>query len=224
VSESVRPVPDGCTSVENRPVPLGVLISGRGSNLAAMLEAIEAGRLRAAVAVVISNRADARGLELSRRRGIATEVVDHRDYPSRDAFDAALAATLRSHAIQLVCLAGFMRRLGPGFCDAFPRAVLNIHPSLLPAFPGVDAQRQALEHGVRVTGATVHFVTPELDAGPIVLQAAVPVEDADTVETLSARILAEEHRIYPEAIRRVLEDDWRIDGRRVVFESTGGRV
>jgi len=211
--------------VENRPVPqLGVLISGRGSNLAAILGGIDGGALRAAVAVVIANRPDAGGLELARRRGIATHVVPHRNYATRDAFDQALVARLRAHEVQLVCLAGFMRRLGADFCDAFPRAVLNIHPSLLPAFPGVDAQRQALEHGVRVTGATVHFVTPELDAGPIVQQAAVPIEDADTAETLSARILFQEHRIYPEAIRRVLEDDWRIVGRRVIFGTPRPRV
>ena len=211
--------------MENRPVPqLGVLISGRGSNLGALADAIDDGRLRAAIAIVISNRPDAPGLELARSRGIPTAVVKHRDYESRDAFDAALAEQLRAHGVQLVCLAGFMRRLGPAFCAAFPQAVLNIHPSLLPAFTGADAQRQALEHGVRFTGATVHFVTPELDAGPIVMQAAVPIEDHDTVETLSARILVEEHRLYPEAVRRVLDDSWHFDGRRVVFESQRRRV
>jgi phosphoribosylglycinamide formyltransferase-1 len=194
------------------------LISGRGSNLGAILDAIEAGRLRARVAVVISNRADAAGLERARADGIETLVLPHRDYPSRDDYDRALAAAVTARGAELVCLAGFMLLLGPAFCAAFPQAILNIHPSLLPAFPGVDAQRQALEHGVRVTGVTVHFVTPELDAGPIVMQTPVPVEPDDTVETLAARILAEEHRLYPAAIARVLEGGWRIDGRRVLFD------
>ena len=204
--------------MEKRSVPqLGVLISGRGSNLGALADAIDDGRLRAAIAIVISNRLDAPGLELARSRGIPTAVVKHRDYESRDAFDGALVDELRRHDLRLVCLAGFMRRLGPAFCAAFPNAVLNIHPSLLPAFTGADAQRQALEHGVRFTGATVHFVTPDLDAGPIVMQAVVPVKDDDTVETLSARILIEEHRLFPQAVRRLLEDPWEIVGRRVIF-------
>lgn len=200
------------------------MISGRGSNLAAIATAIDERRLPAVIAVVISNRADAPGLAHARSRGIPVVVLRHGDYASRDAYDAALVATLRPFDVALVCLAGFMRRLGPGFCEAFPNAVLNIHPSLLPAFPGMDAQRQALEHGVKVTGATVHFVTPELDAGPIVMQAPVPVEDADTVDALSARILAEEHRIYPQAVRQLLVDDWRIEGRRVVFGRSGNRL
>ena len=211
--------------MENRPVPqLGVLISGRGSNLGALADAIDDGRLRAAIAVVISNRPDAPGLELARSRGIPTVVVPHRDYASRDAFDGALIDELRRHDLRLVCLAGFMRRLGPAFCAGFPQAVLNIHPSLLPAFTGADAQRQALDHGVRFTGATVHFVTPDLDAGPIVMQAAVPVKDDDTVETLSARILIEEHRLFPQAVRRLLEDPWEIVGRRVVFGAPPAQV
>jgi phosphoribosylglycinamide formyltransferase-1 len=203
--------------VENRYVPLAILISGRGSNFAAIAKAIDDGRLPARIAVVISNRADAAGLAAARERGLETRVMPHGDYPSRDAYDRALADALREHDVRLICLAGFMRRLGPAFCDAFPDAILNIHPSLLPAFPGTDAQRQALEHGVKVSGATVHFVTPELDAGPIVMQATVPVEDGDTVETLSARILAVEHRLYPDAVARLLLDAWRIEGRRVVF-------
>ena len=203
---------------------LAVLISGRGSNLAAIADAIAAGRLHARIALVIANRADAAGLAFAQDRGIETLVLPHGNFPSRDAYDDALVAAIRPHHVALVCLAGFMRRLGTRFCDAFPQAILNIHPSLLPAFPGADAQRQALEHGARITGATVHFVTPELDAGPILLQAAVPVERGDTIETLSARILAEEHRLYPEAIRRVLEDDWHIEGRRVVFTGAGQRL
>jgi len=196
---------------------LGVLISGRGSNLQAIIDAIAGGRLNARVAVVISNRADAAGLERARAAGIETVVLPHKAYPDRAAYDRALATALKSRGVELVCLAGFMRLLGEGFIAEFPNAVLNVHPSLLPAFPGVDGQRQALEHGVKIAGATVHFVTADLDAGPILLQAAVPVLDGDTEETLSTRILAEEHRIYPEAIARVLAGGWQIQGRRVVF-------
>jgi phosphoribosylglycinamide formyltransferase-1 len=200
--------------VENRPVPLiGVLISGRGSNLRALVEA----SLPARIAVVISNRADAAGLATAQTAGIESLVMPHTIHAVRDDYDRSLVAALKTRGVTLVCLAGFMRRLGRSFCDAFPQAILNVHPSLLPAFPGVDAQRQAIEHGVTVTGATVHFVTPELDAGPIVLQAAVPVEAGDSRETLAARLLAEEHRIFPEAVRRVLAGGWRIEGRRVVW-------
>jgi phosphoribosylglycinamide formyltransferase-1 len=195
---------------------LGVLISGRGSNLQSIIDAIATGQLDATIAVVISNRPDAPGLERARAAGIETVVSEHKAWPTRAAYDAALAATLRAHQVDLVCLAGFMRLLGAGFVEVFPNAVLNIHPSLLPAFPGLDAQRQAWAHGVKVSGATVHFVTPELDAGPIVMQRAVPIEDADTAETLAARILAVEHELYPAAIARVLDGGWRIDGRRVV--------
>lgn len=196
---------------------IGVLISGRGSNLQAIIEAIARGRLRADLRLVISNRADAAGLARAAAAGVETMVVPHGSFPSREAFDRALVDALASRGVTLVCLAGFMRLLGPAFCAAFPHAVLNIHPSLLPSFPGVDAQAQAIRHGVRVSGATVHFVSPQLDAGPIVMQAAVPVEDADTAETLAARILEVEHAIYPEAIDRVLHQSWRIEGRRVRF-------
>ena len=203
--------------MENKPVPqLGVLISGRGSNLGAIIRAIEQGALRARIAVVISNRAEAGGLELARAHGIEAIVLLHGAHASRAAYDAALAGTLRERGVALVCLAGFMRVLGPAFCEAFPNAVLNIHPSLLPAFPGTHAPRQALEHGVRISGVTVHFVSPELDAGPIVMQAAVPVEPDDTEDTLAARILVQEHRLYPRAIQFVLDGGWTIRGRRVV--------
>ena len=198
---------------------LGVLISGRGSNLQALIDAVHDGRLDASIAVVISNRADAQGLERANAANIPTLVMPHGGYASRDQYDQALVTALHQYRVDLVCLAGFMRLLGPAFCDAFRHRVLNIHPSLLPSFPGQDAQRQALHHGVRVSGVTVHFVTAELDAGPIVAQVAVPVQDDDTEETLSARILAVEHRVYPEAISRVLSGGWRIDGRRVVFGS-----
>jgi phosphoribosylglycinamide formyltransferase-1 len=202
---------------------LGVLISGRGSNLQSIIDAITAGRLDASIAIVISNRADAAGLERARAAGIETLVCDHRENASRADYDRALVAALRAHGVALVCLAGFMRLLGPEFVAAFPQAVLNVHPSLLPAFPGVDAQKQAWVHGVKVTGATVHFVTPELDAGPIVLQRAVDVQDDDTAESLAARILAVEHEIYPAAIARVLNGGWRVDGRRVISPAPSSR-
>lgn len=193
---------------------LGVLISGRGSNLQSIIDAIAGGSLRARIAVVISNRAAAYGLERARAAGIETLVLDHKAFASRDEYDARLARELTARGVNLVCLAGFMRLVGRGLLDAFPDAVLNIHPSLLPAFPGLDAQRQAFEHGVKIAGATVHLVTGELDGGPIVVQAAVPVLDGDTVETLAARILVEEHRLYPQAIARILEGGWRLEGRR----------
>lgn len=193
---------------------IGVLISGRGSNLQALIDAIADGRLRAQIAVVISNRADAAGLQRARTAGIPTVTLPHRDYPSRDAFERALVAELRAHDVALVCLAGFMRLLGRTFLDAFPHAILNIHPSLLPAFPGVDAQQQAWTHGTKVAGATVHLVTGELDGGPIVMQRAVTVEDDDTAETLAARILDVEHQIYPAAAGLVLDGGWTIEGRR----------
>jgi phosphoribosylglycinamide formyltransferase-1 len=193
---------------------LGILISGRGSNLQAIVDAIGAGRLDASVAVVVSNRPGAMGLTRARAAGLATAVLDHKLFASRRDYDLALAALLRRYDVGLVCLAGFMRLLGPEFVEAFPNAVLNVHPSLLPAFPGVNAQGQALEHGVKVAGCTVHVVTAELDAGPIIAQSAVPVLPADTVESLSARILVDEHRLYPEAIGTVLAGGWKVDGRR----------
>jgi phosphoribosylglycinamide formyltransferase 1 len=195
---------------------LGVLISGRGSNLQAIIDAIAAGTLDARIAVVISNRVGAPGLDRARAAGIETLCLPHRAHPSREAYDAALVDELRRRAVGLVCLAGFMRLLSPVFVDAFPHAILNIHPSLLPAFPGLDAQHQAWEHGVKVSGATVHLVDRDLDAGPIVLQRAVPVLADDTPETLAARILVEEHRLYPEAVRLLLAGGWRVEGRRFV--------
>jgi phosphoribosylglycinamide formyltransferase-1 len=198
---------------------IGILISGRGSNLQSIIDAISAGDLEASIAVVISNRADAQGLDRARAAGIDTLHLNPRDYADRDAYDRAIADALIVRGVALVCLAGFMRLVGQPLLDAFPQRILNIHPSLLPAFPGLDAQRQALEHGVHVTGATVHLVTSELDGGPIVLQAAVPVLPADTVDTLSARVLVEEHRIYPEAIRIVLDEGWTVVGRRFIREA-----
>ena len=198
------------------PPRLAVLISGRGSNLQSIIAAVADGRLDAQVAVVVSNRADAPGLEHARAAGIEAIHLNPRDYPTRDAYDQAIASALVARGVSLVCLAGFMRLVGRPLLDAFPNRILNIHPSLLPSFPGLDAQRQALEHGVRVTGVTVHFVTAGLDDGPIVQQTAARVLEGDTVETLTARILVEEHRIYPEAIRIVLDGRWTIVGRRFV--------
>jgi phosphoribosylglycinamide formyltransferase-1 len=195
---------------------IGVLISGRGSNLQALIEATTEGRLDATIALVISNRPDAKGLEHARDAGIETLVIDHKDYPSRELFETVLVRELNARRVRLVCLAGFMRLLEHTFLDAFPDAILNIHPSLLPAFPGVDAQRQAWEHGVKIAGATVHMVTAALDAGPIVLQRSVPVRDDDTPDALAARILAEEHQMYADAVRIVLDGGWRIEGRRFV--------
>ena len=217
-SGSARLVPDNDTRpLYGNPSPSGriaVLISGRGSNLQSIIDAISKRDLEAAIAIVISSRADAPGLARAREAGIEALHLDPRGYGSRDAYDRALVEVLRTRYVELLCLAGFMRLVGPPFLEAFPNRILNIHPSLLPAFPGRDAQRQALDHGVRVSGATVHFVTSELDGGPIVLQAVVPVHDDDTVDSLSARILVEEHRLFPDAIRIVLAGGWRIDGRR----------
>ena len=195
---------------------LGVLISGRGSNLQSLIGAIGSGRLNATIVVVISNNADAAGLERARAAGIEAIVVSHRGWSSRDEYDRALARELQSRDVGLVCLAGFMRIVGGPLIDAYPNAILNIHPALLPSFHGVDAQRQAVEHGVKISGVTVHFVTRDLDAGPIVLQRAVPVLDDDDPATLSARILEQEHLAYPEAVGIVLDRAWTIAGRRFV--------
>jgi len=195
---------------------LGVLISGRGSNLQSIIDAISQGRLDAQIAIVVSSRDDAAGVKRAAEAGVETMCLRPRDYAGRDAYDRAMAGALEMHGVNLVCLAGFMRLVGPSLLGKFPNRMLNIHPSLLPAFPGLDAQRQALEYGVRFSGATVHLVTSELDGGPIVLQSTVPVLEGDTVETLSSRILAEEHRIYPEAIQMLLDGDWSVQGRRFV--------
>jgi phosphoribosylglycinamide formyltransferase 1 len=198
---------------------LGVLISGRGSNLQSIIDATREGRLDATVGVVITDRSDAPGLKRARDAGIEGYWINPKNFADRDGFDRAVVDSLRARDVELVCLAGFMRIVGPQLIDAFPNRILNIHPSLLPAFPGLHAQRQALEHGVRVTGATVHLVTSELDGGPIIVQATVAVLADDTEQTLAARILVEEHRIYPEAISRVLRGRWHLDGRRFVDES-----
>lgn len=183
---------------------LGVLISGRGSNLKAIIDAIAAKRLDAEIAIVISNVADAPGLEHARAAGIETEVISHRGHASREDYDRVLVRILRERGVVLVCLAGFMRLLSPYFVDAFPNRILNIHPSLLPKYPGLHPQQQALDAGATVSGATVHFVNKDLDAGPIVLQREVPVLPGDTADTLAARILEVEHDLYPDAIALVL--------------------
>ena len=198
---------------------IAVLVSGRGSNLQAIMRAGTDGRLEADIALVLSNRAEAPALAHAAAAGLPTRVLAHGDFPDRNGFDAALADVLTAANVDLVCLAGFMRRLGPPLLDRYSRPILNIHPSLLPAFPGMNPQQQAVDHGVKITGVTVHFVTAQLDAGPIVLQRPVPVLDADTGETLSARLLPVEHEVYPEAIQRVLYRPWRLVGRRVQFDS-----
>lgn len=195
---------------------IGVLVSGRGSNLQALIDAIARGELDATIAVVISNVPGAGALERAASAGIETLVMPHRDWPSREAYDAALAQALLARGVRLVCLAGFMRRLSARFIELFPGPVLNVHPALLPSFPGLDGPGQALAHGVKVAGCTVHLVTPELDAGPIVMQAAVPVEPGDTAETLAARILVQEHLLLPRAVARLLAGGWRVEGRRFV--------
>ncbi len=197
---------------------LAVLVSGRGSNLQAIIDAIGDGRLDARIAVVVSNRPGVAGLDRAAAAGIEARHINPNEFAGRDEFDRAVASAFAAKSVDLVCLAGYMRLVGTPLLDAFPNRMLNIHPSLLPAFPGLDAQRQALEHGVRIAGATVHFVTRELDGGPIVLQSAVPVLPEDTVESLSARILVEEHRIYPEAIQLVLDGGWSIAGRRLILK------
>jgi phosphoribosylglycinamide formyltransferase-1 len=198
---------------------LGILISGRGSNFEAIADSVDAGRIDARIAVVVSNRASARGLEIARARGVTAVCIPSQGQ-DRLTYDRLVIDELQRHEVDLVCLAGFMRLLSAEFICAFPKRVLNIHPSLLPAFPGLDAQHQALVHGVKITGCTAHFVDEHLDAGPIVCQAAVRVLADDTVETLSARILEQEHRIYSEAIRLVLSGEYRIEGRRVLPLST----
>jgi phosphoribosylglycinamide formyltransferase-1 len=194
---------------------IAILLSGRGSNFAAIARNVASGAIDAEIAVVISNRPGARGLEVAGQLGLPAVMIPSAGL-QREEYDALLVTELHRRQTDLVCLAGFMRFLSPVFVRAFPARVLNIHPSLLPAFPGLEAQRQALEHGVKITGCTVHFVDEDLDHGPIILQTAVPVEDGDTVETLSARILVEEHRIYTAAINLVMSDSVRLENRRVI--------
>jgi phosphoribosylglycinamide formyltransferase-1 len=204
-------------------LPIGVLVSGRGSNLGAILEACARPGFPAHVAVVISDRERALALERARAAGVEALWINPKDFADREAFDAVLVRELTARRVGLVCNAGFMRILSPVYVRAFTGRALNIHPSLLPSFPGLHAQRQALDHGAKIAGATVHFVDEGMDSGPIVLQAAVPVEPGDTEETLAERILVQEHRIYPEAIRLFAEGRLRIEGRRVIVTPEAGR-
>jgi len=195
---------------------IGVLLSGRGSNFEALADSVTSGRIpNAEIAIVLGNREGAPGLDRAKARGIPARAIPSKGL-EREAYDRQVVAVLHEHKVELVCLAGYMRLLSPFFVASFPNRILNIHPSLLPSFPGLESQRQALEYGVKFAGCTVHFVDENLDAGPIVLQAVVPVVDGDTEETLSARILQEEHRIYSQAVRIVLEGRYKIEGRRVV--------
>ena len=196
---------------------LGILLSGRGSNFEAIADSVAAGRIDATIAVVVSNRPEARGLEIARQRGLEAVSIPSKGL-DREVYDRMVVAELRKHQVDLVCLAGFMRLLSAYFIREFPLRILNIHPSLLPAFPGLDAQHQALEHGVKVAGCTVHFVDEQLDSGPSLVQAVVPVLNDDTADTLSARILKEEHRIYTEAINIALAGKFTVQGRRVVMD------
>jgi phosphoribosylglycinamide formyltransferase 1 len=199
-----------------RQLPIGVLISGGGTNLQAFIDAIEAKRLDAAIKLVLSNEADAYGLVRAKNHGIATVILDHRKYPSRETYDQAVVDLLRAHGVELVVLAGFMRLLSPVFVKAYSNRIMNIHPALLPSFPGLHVQKKAVEYGVRFSGCTVHFVNDECDEGPIIIQAVVPVFADDTEAKLAARILKEEHRIYPRAIQLYAEARLRVDGRRVI--------
>jgi phosphoribosylglycinamide formyltransferase-1 len=196
---------------------LGILISGRGSNMKSIVAACESGEVPAQVALVISNKADAPGIGWAQEHGLETAVLCHQDHSDREAHDRAVVARLREASVEWVCLAGYMRLLSAVFVQAYPMRILNIHPALLPAFPGLHGQRQACDYGVKVSGCTVHLVDLELDHGPIVVQRTVPVLDDDDEDRLAARILVEEHRAYPEALHRLLAGPWRIVGRRVVF-------
>src|ERR1041384_1153362 len=198
-------------------LPIAVLISGGGTNLQAIIDAIAGNRLDAKIEVVLSNRADAFGLVRAKNHGIPTEILDHKAFPSREAYDQAVVDLLRARSVQLVALAGFMRLLSPVLVRAFSNRIMNIHPALLPSFPGLHVQKKALEHGVRFSGCTVHFVNQECDEGPIIIQAVVPVFPDDSEETLSARILKQEHRVYPHAIQLYAQDRLRIDNGRVAI-------
>jgi phosphoribosylglycinamide formyltransferase 1 len=195
---------------------IGVLLSGRGSNFEALADSVSAGRIpNAEIAVVVSNQPDALGLKRAETRGIPARMIPSKGL-QREAYDRQVTAVLQEFKVELICLAGYMRLLSPYFVAAFPQKILNIHPSLLPSFPGLEAQKQALDHGVKFAGCTVHFVDENLDAGPIIQQAVVPVLDSDDEHSLSERILKEEHRIYSEAVKLILEGKWRIEGRRVL--------
>lgn len=197
---------------------IGVLVSGGGTNLQAIIDSVEAKRLDVSIEVVLSNVEGAFALERAKKHGIRTEVLKKDGFSTREDYDRELARVLKSHGVELVVLAGFMRLITSPLLEAFPMRILNIHPSLLPSFPGLNVQKKAIEHGVKFSGCTVHFVDEGLDSGPIIIQAVVPVLDGDTVETLSKRILSEEHRIYPQAIQLIAEGRLHIEGRRVLVK------
>jgi phosphoribosylglycinamide formyltransferase 1 len=201
-----------------RQIPIGVLISGSGTNLQSIIDAIEAQKLDAKIEIVLSNKADAYGLARAQNHGIETEVLEHQNFPSREAYDQAVVDLLRGRGVELVVLAGFMRLLSPVFIKAYSNRIMNIHPALLPSFPGLHVQKKAVDHGVRFSGCTVHFVNEECDEGPIIIQAVVPVFPDDTDETLAARILTQEHRIYPRAIQLYAEGRLHIVGRKVLVD------
>jgi phosphoribosylglycinamide formyltransferase 1 len=204
-----------------RQLPIGVLISGTGTNLQSIIDAIEAQALDAKIEVVLSNKADAYGLMRAKKHNLLTAVLDHKSFSSREAYDQEVLDILRGRGVELVVLAGFMRLLSPVFIKAYANRIMNIHPALLPAFPGLKVQRKALEHGVRFSGCTVHFVNDECDDGPIIIQAVVPVFPDDTEATLAARILKQEHRIYPRAIQLYAEGKLHVVGRRVLVDDAG---
>jgi phosphoribosylglycinamide formyltransferase 1 len=206
---------------ENLAVKLGVLISGNGSNLQAIIDAILRGELKAEIRLVISNRADAQGLERARRHGIATAVIEHRKFATREDFDRAVLSALREREVELVALAGFMRLFSSVMLDAFPGRIMNVHPSLLPSFPGIHGPKDAVEYGVKIAGCSVFFVAPGVDTGPIIAQAAVPVIAGDDEARLAARILQQEHRIFPYAIRLFQEGRLEIEGRKVIIKGDG---
>ena len=201
-----------------RQLPIGVLISGSGTNLQSIIDAIEAKKLNARIEIVLSNKADAYGLVRAQKHGIATEVLDHKAFASREDYDQAVVDILHGRGVELVILAGFMRLLSPVFVKAYSNRIMNIHPALLPAFPGLHVQKKALDHGVRFSGCTVHFVNEECDEGPIIIQAAVPVLPDDTEEALAGRILEQEHKIYPRAIQLYAERRLHVVGRRVLVD------
>lgn len=201
---------------------IAVLISGRGSNMVSLAEACSADDFPAEVCLVLSNRPDAAGLDKAMELGIDTAVVDHTRFDTKEEFEAAMIRQIESHGAEAICLAGFMRVLSEDFVNAFPERILNIHPSLLPSFPGLNVQQKAIDYGARFSGCTVHFVWPEVDAGPIIVQAAVPIEQDDTADTLAARILEQEHRAYPLAVRLLADGRLRVEGRRVIIAPEGG--
>lgn len=206
---------------DSKALNLGILVSGSGTNLQSIIDACESGQIKAAVKVVISDKTQAFALERAKKHGIPAVVVERKPYPSKEAFEREIVAALQKHGVELVCLAGFMRIIGPTLLHSFPSRIINIHPALLPSFPGLEGQKQAFDYGVKVAGCTVHFVDEKTDHGPIIMQAAVEVKEDDDVDALKARILKEEHRIYPAAIELIAENRVRLEGRKVKILKKG---